>query len=48
MTEGDRGANNAVFQVRLSAQAIDPVTFNYSTQDGTAVASGDYEQTIVF
>jgi len=45
VSEGDRGANNAVFQVRLSAQAIDPVTFNYSTQDGTAVAGSDYEQT---
>ncbi len=45
MSEGDRGANNAVFQVRLSAQAIDPVTFNYSTQDGTAVAGSDYERT---
>lgn len=45
VTEGNSGTNNAVFRVLLSAEAIDPVTFNYRTTDGTASFGSDYEQT---
>lgn len=33
---------NAVFVIRLSKPAPQPVTLNYATQDGTAIAPIDY------
>ncbi len=39
------GVSNAVFTVTLSASSTSPVTVNYTTQDGTAVAGTDYTTT---
>src|SRR5262249_18848687 len=41
--EGGRGTVNAAFTVTLSEPATGTVTVNYSTADGTARASHDYE-----
>ncbi|HEU4513367.1 MAG TPA: Calx-beta domain-containing protein [Nocardioidaceae bacterium] len=35
-------AGNAYFDVRLSSPAVQPVTFDWATADGTAVAGSDY------
>jgi hypothetical protein len=43
VTEGNTGSINATFTVSLSAAYGQPVTVNYSTADGTAVAGSDYE-----
>ncbi|HEY3052144.1 MAG TPA: Calx-beta domain-containing protein [Thermoanaerobaculia bacterium] len=40
--EGDSGTQTATFVVSLSALSKLPVTVNYATADGTAVAPGDY------
>jgi len=45
VTEGNGGATNAVFTVRLSAPSAQAVTVDYATQDGTAVAPADYAAT---
>src|SRR5207247_901717 len=42
VAEGDGGPTNAVFTVTLSAAALAPVTVNFTTSDGSAVAPGDY------
>jgi hypothetical protein len=42
LTEGNSGTTNAVFTVSLSAASSVPVTVNYATADGTAVAGQDY------
>ena len=43
MTEGNAGTTVANFTVTLSAQpGATPVTVNYATGNGTAVAPGDY------
>src|SRR5437773_1304895 len=42
LAEGDGGPTNAVFTVTLSAAALAPVTVNFTTSDGSAVAPGDY------
>lgn len=43
VTEGDSGTKDAVFTVSLSAPASGPVTVDYATSDGSAVAPDDYE-----
>ena len=46
VTEGNSGTANATFTVTLSAQpGATPVTLNYATSNGTAVAPGDYTAT---
>ena len=40
--EGDAGTSQAVFELRLSQPATAPMTFTYSTKDGSAVAGSDY------
>jgi len=40
--EGNSGTSNMVFTVSLSAATTTPVTFSYSTADGTAAAGSDY------
>jgi subtilisin-like proprotein convertase family protein len=43
--EGNSGTTNFVFNVYLSAASANPVTVDYSTQDGTAlVGDSDYQQ----
>lgn len=42
VTEGNSGTVDAVFSVTLSAPAINPVTVEYSTQDGSATGGIDY------
>jgi uncharacterized repeat protein (TIGR01451 family) len=42
VTEGDTGTLDAVFTVRLSPANSQPVTVNYATADGTAIAGNDY------
>lgn len=42
VVEGDTGTVDAVFQVQLTLATSLPVTFEYSTADGTAVAGTDY------
>lgn len=42
VTEGNAGTTNAVFNVRLSARSMLPVTVNFSVADGSAVAGLDY------
>src|SRR5262245_24572372 len=43
LVEGNGGTVNAVFTVALSEPATGTVRVNYSTADGTAQASRDYE-----
>jgi hypothetical protein len=43
--EWNSGESPATFTVTLSAPCSDPVTVNYATADGTAVAGTDYEAT---
>jgi hypothetical protein len=40
--EGDSGTTDAVFVVSLSYAPIDPVSVDYATADGNAVADSDY------
>ncbi|MCC6808780.1 MAG: hypothetical protein IT381_15245 [Deltaproteobacteria bacterium] len=40
--EGDAGTSNFVFTVSLTAASGKDVTVNFTTQDGTALASNDY------
>ena len=42
MTEGDSGTSTAIFNVRLAPTSPDPVTVNYATANGTAIAGSDY------
>src|SRR6185503_3618974 len=42
VTEGNTGTVNAVFTVTLSAASGQTVTFDFATQDGTALAGSDY------
>jgi uncharacterized repeat protein (TIGR01451 family) len=45
VVEGNSGTTAAVFGVQLSFAAVDTVTVNYVTVDGTAKAGSDYVQT---
>ncbi|HKB02221.1 MAG TPA: S8 family serine peptidase [Gemmataceae bacterium] len=45
VTEGDSGTADAVFTITLSASSADPVSVDYTTADGSAVAGGDYTTT---
>src|SRR5204863_235523 len=45
VTEGDSGITNAVFTVSLSAVSGLPVTVNFATTDGGALAGIDYMET---
>jgi hypothetical protein len=45
VTEGDSGSKNAAFTVTLSATSATPVTVDYATADGSAVAPDDYAAT---
>jgi hypothetical protein len=40
--EGNVGTTTFSFSVTLSATAVSPVTVNYATANGTAIAPGDY------
>ncbi len=42
VTEGQSGTRDAVFTVTLSAAQAEAVTFNYATENGTAIAGSDY------
>ena len=42
VTEGNSGTTNATFTVSLNGEGADPVTVDFVTADGTAVAPGDY------
>ena len=43
ITETDSGTNDAVFTIRLSAASSLPISVEYSTSDGEAIAGVDYE-----
>ncbi len=43
VAEGDSGTTTARFTVTLSAASAQPVTVDYATSDGTALAGSDYE-----
>ncbi len=45
LTEGNTGTKNAAFTVSLSAKSASPVTVNYATVNGTAVAGTDFAPT---
>ena len=45
LTEGNSGTSTVLVPVTLSAPAAGPVTVNYTTQDGTALAGLDYVAT---
>jgi hypothetical protein len=45
VTEGDSGTKNAVFTVSLSSASAAPVTVDYATEEGSALAPADYEPT---
>jgi glucose/arabinose dehydrogenase len=42
VVEGDSGTRNAIFTVRLSAAAPGPVSVQWATADGSAIAGSDY------
>ena len=42
IVEGDSGQTNAIFTVSLSAASGYPITIDYTTADGTAIAGVDY------
>ena len=42
VTEGDNGGRQAVFEIQLSQGAATDLTFDFETQDGTAVAGQDF------
>ena len=46
VVEGDTGQREAVFEVRLSRPAEEPITLSYVTRDGSARAGSDYQQTV--
>ena len=43
VTEGNSGTTSAIFTVSLSVPSTSPVTVQYATTDGTAIAGSDYE-----
>ncbi|NEP56504.1 MAG: tandem-95 repeat protein, partial [Symploca sp. SIO2G7] len=43
VVEGDAGTTQMLFNVSLSAASDQPVTVEYTSQDGTAIAGQDYE-----
>ena len=43
VTEGDSGSHQAVFTVSLDQPTTEPVTVQFHTVDGTAVAGADYQ-----
>ncbi len=43
VTEGNVGTASAVFTVSLSAASSQPVTINFTTANGTAIAGSDYQ-----
>ena len=43
--EGNAGLTTFSFSVTLSANAVSPVTVNFATANGTAIAPGDYVPT---
>lgn len=45
VTEGNTGIVNAQFDVRLSAASAVPITVQYATADGAAMAGSDYQST---
>jgi serralysin len=45
VTEGDSGTTEATFTVSLSQAATGPVSVDYATADGSALASEDYQAT---
>ncbi|MDO8973127.1 Calx-beta domain-containing protein [Reyranella sp.] len=45
LTEGNSGTSTVLVTITLSAPAAGPVTVNYTTQDGTALAGVDYVAT---
>jgi PKD repeat protein/disulfide oxidoreductase YuzD len=45
LTEGDSGTTTLTFTVSLSAASSQPVTVNYATANGTAIAGSDYTAT---
>ena len=45
LAEGNSGTTNAIFAVTLSAPCGVPVTVNYATANGTAIAGSDYVAT---
>ncbi len=45
LLEGDSGAKQAVFEIRLSDPASEAITLTYQTRDGTALAGSDYTAT---
>jgi hypothetical protein len=44
-TEGNAGTTTFSFSVTLNATALSPVTVNFATANGTAIAPGDYTAT---
>jgi hypothetical protein len=42
LMEGDSGTKDAIFTVSLDGDTVAPVTFNYHTANGSAVAGDDY------
>jgi Tol biopolymer transport system component len=45
VTEGNSGTSNAVLTVTLSSATTEPITVNYATVNGTALAGSDYTAT---
>ena len=45
VTEGNDGTDTAVFTVSLSAASTLPITVNFATANGTAIAGSDYQAT---
>jgi len=45
INEGNSGATNALFTVRLAIASGQPVTVNYATANGTAIAEADFIST---
>jgi len=43
VTEGDSGNSQAVFTVSLNQRATEPVTVQFHTENGTAIAGEDYQ-----
>ena len=43
VTEGNSGANDAAFEVNLSAASSQPITLNFNTVEGTATGGSDYQ-----
>jgi probable HAF family extracellular repeat protein len=43
VTEGNSGIRNAMFTVTLSAAGTEPVSVNFTTANGSATASSDYQ-----